>query len=43
VRRFAAIGLAVVGQALLAAFDPALAALPAFASFACAALLVQAS
>jgi hypothetical protein len=42
VRRLGAIGLAVVGQALLAALDPSLAALPAFASFAgAAALIVQ--
>jgi hypothetical protein len=42
VRRLGAIGLAVVGQVLLAALDPSLAALPAFASFVgAAALIVQ--
>jgi hypothetical protein len=40
VRRAAALSLAVVGQALLASLDPALAAVPAFATFAGAAALI---
>jgi hypothetical protein len=42
VRRVVAIGLAVVGQALLASLDPTLAALPAFATFAGSAALIAA-
>ena len=41
-RRLSALGLAVVGQALLASLDPSLAVVPAFATFAgAAALIVQ--
>jgi hypothetical protein len=42
VRRVVALALAVVGQSLLAAFDPSLALVPAFATFAAAAALVVA-
>lgn len=41
-RRLAALGLAVAGQAALAAFDPTIALLPAFGAFLGSAALVLA-